>query len=289
MAEHAGDLLSALLDGQLSVREATLVRAHVADCDECARELEHVRDARRLVRGLPAVDVPSVFLAELSRDGAGDAVVPLGRRTTRRPPIGSIAASIAAGVLLLVLSSSTIGPGSLEPEVDGALARHASTVSALFGSSGERLTPLESVPATTSPPRSVDDLPPPYDVPARLAGYDLVDAYRSPGGLHVLYQRGAYGLSVFELPGSVDWDTLPSDGTRLELAGHDAWRWDGPPANGRVVVLEDDQMVMIVVGDELGSAVLDVAAALPGARDESMPTRMKRAVAKALELFSPLP
>ena len=286
MAEHAGDLLSALIDGQLSAPEATEVRAHVAACDACARELEDVRDARRLVRSLPAVDLPPSFLSELI---AGDSVVALGHRTSRRAPIGTIAASIAAGVVLLLLSSNSIGPHALQPEIDGALARHASTVSALLGSTGERLTPAESVPPTTSAQRSVDHLPAPYDAPSRIASYDLVDAYRSPGGLHLLYQRGDYGLSVFELSGSVDWGALPSGGTRLSLSGHDAWRWDAPPVNGRIVVLEDDGMVVMVVGDEPGSAVLDVAAALPEARTLSLPTRMQRVVAKALELLSPMP
>ena len=72
---HADELLSALLDGQLAADEAAEVRAHVAGCDDCARELDDVRQARRLVRELPAVDPPAWFLAELL---AGDDVTPFG-------------------------------------------------------------------------------------------------------------------------------------------------------------------------------------------------------------------
>jgi hypothetical protein len=46
-------------------------------------------------------------------------------------------------------------------------------------------------------------------------------------------------------------------------------------------------MVVIDVGDETGDAVLEVASELPEARDVSLPTRMRRAVARSLELLSP--
>lgn len=282
--DHAGDLLSALLDGRLPAEEATEVRAHVASCAECAAELEDVRVARRLVRQLPAVEPPAGFLAELL---AGDAVVPFGRRSRRLPAAANIGAAAIAGIVVLLLSSSTLGPASLRPEVQGAVSRHASTVSALLGSTGERLTPASEVVPTTAPPRDASSLPAPYAAPENLAGYELVDAYRSPGGVHLLYQRRGYGLSVFELPGSVDWGGLPTDGTAMSLAGHRAWRWDAAPANGRLVVLEDDGMVVIVVGDEPGDAVVDVAAELPSARDIPLSTRVKRAVARSLELLSP--
>lgn len=284
---HADDLLSALLDGQLTAAEADEVRAHVAGCDACAGELEDVRQARRLLRELPAVEPPPWFASELL---AGDDIIPLGRRTARRAAaIVNIGASVAAGVLLLVLSSSTLGPAALRPEVQGAVARHASTVSALLGGTGERLTPASEVVPTTAPQRDAASLPAPYEAPDRLADYRLVEAYRSPGGVHVLYQRGDYGLSVFELAGSVDWAALPEGGNRMTLAGHRAWRWDASPADGRLVVIEDDGMVVIVVGDEPGGAVLDAAAELPSARDLPLPTRMKRAVARAFELLSPAP
>jgi hypothetical protein len=282
---HADDRLSALLDGELTAAEAAEVRAHVDTCAECATELDDVRAARRAVRELPAVEPPATFLAELL---AGDAVVPLGRRSARVPAVANIGVAVLAGLAVLVFSSTSIGPAQLRPEVRGAVARHASTVSALLGSTGEHLAPdSEEVVPTTTPPRDASSLPAPYAAPETLGGYRLVDAYRSPGGVHVLYQRGDYGLSVFELPGSVDWSGLPEDGSSLSLAGHRAWRWEASPVDGRLVVFEDDGMVVIVVGDEPGEAVVDVAALLPDARDVPMTTRVKRAVARSLELLSP--
>ena len=282
---HAEDRLSALLDGQLTAADAAEVRAHVETCPECAAELDDVRAARRAVRELPAVEPPATFLAELL---AGDKVVPLGRRRAARvPAVANIGAAVVAGLAILVLASSSLGPAQLRPEVRGAVARHASTVSALLGSTGEHLAPDTEVVPTTAPPRDASSLPAPYAAPEKLGGYELVRAYRSPGGVHVLYQRGDYGLSVFELPGSVDWSALPEDGDELSLAGHRAWRWEASPVDGRLVVFEDDGMVVIVVGDEPGDAVLDVAARLPEARDVPMTARVRRAVARSLELLSP--
>lgn len=281
---HADDRLSALLDGQLTPIEAAEVRAHVETCADCATELGDVRAARRAVRELPAVEVPETFLAELL---AGDTVVPLGPRSARVPAVANIGAAVLAGLVILVFSSGSLGPAQLRPEVQGAVARHASTVSALLGSTGEHLAPETEVVPTTAPPRDASRLPAPYSAPARLAGYDLVDAYRSPGGVHLLYQDGDYGLSIFELPGSVDWGALPDDGSSMSLAGHRAWRWEASPVDGRLVVFEDEGMVVIVVGDEPGDAVLDVAAELPSARSVPMTARVRRAVARSLELFSP--
>jgi len=281
---HPDDQLSGLLDGQLTPTEAAEVRAHVESCAECAAELDDVRAARRAVRELPAVELPPSFLAELL---AGDSVVPLGRRRARVPAVANIGVAVIAGLAVLVFSSGSLGPAQLRPEVRGAVARHASTVSALLGSTGEHLAPDAEVVPTTAPPRDASRLPAPYSAPASLAGYDLVDAYRSPGGVHVLYQRGDFGLSVFELPGTVDWGALPDDGSTMSLAGHRAWRWEAAPVDGRLVVFEDEGMVVIVVGDEPGDAVLDVAAQLPSARSVPMTARVKRAVARSLELLSP--
>lgn len=286
--DHAGDALSALLDGELGAVEADEVRAHVAGCHECTRELDDVRTARRIVRQLPAVE-PSVDWLDGLLD---DAVVGRMHRR-RRAALANIAVSVAAALVLLVLSANVIGPARLHPEVANALERHASTVAALgdiFKAGLTRLAPANPAPPTTASQRSMTDLPAPYEAPKTLVGYRLIEAYRAPdGGVHLLYRKGQYGLSVFETPGGVDWSELPPGGTRMELSGHDAWRWDAQPARGRLVVLEGDDMTVMIVGDEPGDAVLSVAAALPRSQSLPMEQRVKRAVAKALELLSPAP
>ena len=286
---HAGDALSALLDGQLSVADAAAVRAHVATCDVCERELDDVRAARRLVRSLPAQEPPPGFLAALLHHD--DVVVPL---RPRRTVLAAVSGSVAAGLVLLVLSAASVTLSSVEPEVAASVERHASTVGALeaegqIARAGERFVSPASVPPTTSAVRSSDDLPAPYHAPETVAGYRLVEAYEMADGVHLLYRRGPYALSILETPGELDWDALPEDGTRLRVGAHDAWRWDGGGAEGRLYVVDDDGMVVVLIGDEPGDAVLEVAAALPEARSLSMGSRVQRSVAKALELFSPAP
>ena len=290
MSEHAGDTLSALLDGALTVDEAATVREHVERCDACTRELDDVRDARRLVRSLDAVEAPAWFLASLLEDDR--VVVPL--RRGRRAVLAAVSGSVAAGLLLLVVAAASVSLSAVDPEVAASVERHASTVGALeaegmIASAGDRFVSPASVPPTTSDVRSADDLPAPYHAPELVAGYRLVEAYEMDDGVHLLYRRGPYALSILELPGDVDWDALPDDGTRMRIGDHDAWRWDEVTADGRLYVVDGAGMVVVLVGDEPGDAVLDVAAALPGARSLPMTERVQRTVAKALELFSPAP
>ena len=280
MRAHPDDALSALLDGELASDEAAELRAHLDACASCQRELEEIRDVRRLVRALPAVEPTR----------------PLGLpRPASRYAVANVAASVAAGLLLLLVTSGRLGPASLKAEVAGAVERHASTISALqaggmMSDSSERLEPAWSVPPTTAPRRAVDDLPAPFGAPRVLGEYELVEGYRTPRGVHLLYRRGGYGLSVIEESGRLDWDALPAEeGHTMTIGGRRAWRWDAAPSRGRLVVFEHGGMVVTVVGDEPGDAVIDAVAAMPGARDLSMRDRVSRAVARALELLGPMP
>ena len=287
--QHAGDALSRLLDGDLSPVEAETVREHVAACDECERELEGVRVARRLVRSLPAVEPPPEFLTSLLDDR--DVVITL---RPRRAVLAAVSGSVAAGLVLLVLAATSLSLSSVPADVAESVERHASTVGALEAAGqiahmGDRFVSPSSVPPTTAQVRSADDLPAPYHAPETVAGYELVEAYEMADGVHLLYRRGPYALSIFETSGDLDWDALPEDGTRLRVGRHDAWRWDELTADGRLYVVDGDGMVVVLIGDEPGDAVLDVAASMPEARSLSMRSRVQRSVAKALELFSPAP
>lgn len=108
---HPFDLLSGLLDDEISPDEAARVTSHLASCDECRTELSAVREARDLVRALPEVDAPIPLL-------------PAARRTRRW--IGA-AASVAAGLLAVGLA---FGPGApAEPlDLDRLADRHTTRV-----------------------------------------------------------------------------------------------------------------------------------------------------------------
>lgn len=268
MAEHSGDVLSALLDGELAAAEAAVAREHVASCAECARELGAVREARRLLRELPAVEPPSTFLDDLLAAGAADdAVVPLPPRRRGAMLAGLAAASVAvAAAVAVVVAAPWSSTDTLDPELEVALEHHDSTVGALedegvIDRGTTRLTGQQPAPPTTAEVQPLDEVDDDFDTPAELAGYELVGAYEVGDGVHLVYRSGAYGLSVFMREGEVDFDDLPAGGTRVEVAGRRAWRWDDM-ADGRLLVIEGDDVVITIAGDEPGDAVLDVAGAL---------------------------
>jgi hypothetical protein len=280
---HPGEALSDLLDGRLSPDEAERIRAHLLVCPECAHELAAVRDARAALRSLPAVELPPQFLERLLDDD--DVVVPF----VRRPRVlGRAATAVAAGLILVVGVGGHPAP-AVSAEVNGAVQTHAATVSAIsaqLGGPDPIMAPGEVTPSTL--PHRSTDVPRPYLAPKQLGDYHLAEAFRSPHGVHLLYERGEYGLSVFEQEGDVDFDRLPLPGQRLRIAGDEAWRWTGPRAAGRVLVLERDGVVITIVGDESQDAVLSAAEALPdGARAVTLEKRLRRACGDALDALSP--
>lgn len=286
---HPGEALSALADGELPAGERSVVAAHVEGCPECAGELRALRAVRDALRALPAVEPPPGFPDRLVTD--------LGRRAgPRRQPalLGTAAAMAVAAVALVLLAPSLMGLGRYRPEVQQALVRHVASVSALAavgsttadgGATDLGLSP--PVTPSTAVPREVEDLPEPYLAPSELAGgYRLVDAFAHPDGLHLVYERGRYALSVFETPGELDPAGLPPGGRPVQ--GDTAtWRWESDGVAGRVVVLARDGMVVTVVGDEPGDAVLFAARSLPEAPPPSAVQRLRRAAAQVLRELSP--
>jgi anti-sigma factor RsiW len=139
---HLGDVLSALLDDELSPTEAAAAREHLGRCRSCASELDQVRTARAWVRGLPAVDPPFGFLERLvlgerraGRGGRRFGAVPMRRGVA----IGALAASAAAAVGLLGLAPPRESPVS--PSVARLVEAHA-TGASLEGDPLSRLAPL---------------------------------------------------------------------------------------------------------------------------------------------------
>jgi len=67
MNAHLGDLLSAMLDGELTPGELVGVRAHLDLCPQCQHELQRISETRTLVRDLPAVEPPFGFYERMVR------------------------------------------------------------------------------------------------------------------------------------------------------------------------------------------------------------------------------
>ena len=286
---HPEDALSALLDGELSAAEAAVVRAHVVSCADCSAELDAVREARAALRSLPAIEPPAGFFESLLADGLPEPAsrAQPARVVPMRSAMASAAAAVAAG-LLLVVGFGGHDASAVSPEVSGAVERHAATLSAVSASLGGPnpiVAPGEVTP-TTAPRRSPDHLHRPFTAPKELAGYQLTQAFESPEGVQLLYEKDGYGLSVFEQRGALNAEEL-AQGTRIKVGDDDGWRWEGGTADGRVIVVERGDLVFTVVGDESAAAVLAAAEDLPGSPEAGFTTRFHRACGDALDALSP--
>ncbi|MDP8937936.1 MAG: zf-HC2 domain-containing protein [Actinomycetota bacterium] len=118
---HLGDLLSALLDGELPPSAEAAARAHLAGCEACAAELDATRAVRLAVRALPAVEPPFGFYERMR---------PSSRpwwRDHRRTVAAALAGSAAASALFLGASSAPQQPVS--PSVATLIEAHATSAS----------------------------------------------------------------------------------------------------------------------------------------------------------------
>ena len=135
---HLGDLLSALLDRELSMEEELAARQHLDECTRCAAELEDVRLARTWVRGLPAVEPPFGFLEHIIYG-------PEPRRYVARPSlrrrvgVAALTVSAAAAVALVGVTPPRDTPVS--PSVARLVEAHA-TGASMDNEPLSRLAPL---------------------------------------------------------------------------------------------------------------------------------------------------
>jgi anti-sigma factor RsiW len=285
MTTHAGDELSALIDGELDAEQARIVREHIATCPECAAELDAVRFGRSMVRLLPAVDPPPRFL---------DDVIPalashqFQKKRTRGVVVVQFLA--VAVIALLVVAGYDREETEVVPEVAASVEQHASTAQAMSVGMGSGFDDLVagSVTPSTTPPQRPEQLPEPFVAPRELAGYTLVGGFLIEGGVQLLYENGEHSISLFEKPGELDYDQLPAQGHRVDVDGKDAWIWDRDHADGRVLVVQSDDLVVTLVGDN-HTDVKAAAAALPGTPSTTPLDRLRQACADALSQLGPAP
>src|SRR4051812_21691102 len=151
---HLGDVLSALLDGELAYDEAVAARAHLQACPFCRAELDATASTRTLVRSLPMLDPPHGLIDTIIATPAGDeadeeaAVVPItSRRPARSKPMAAVAGMAAAVALFALL----VGPHrnrTVSPPVSTFVDAHAPSSAGDDPISG--LAPV-AVPASFSP------------------------------------------------------------------------------------------------------------------------------------------
>jgi anti-sigma factor RsiW len=93
MPTHLGDLVSALLDGELTQAERAAADAHLASCPACRAALQATASARSLLRALSPVEPPFAFYEHMRR-----------AEHRRRPAPWLAAAAAAAAVVTLAVS-----------------------------------------------------------------------------------------------------------------------------------------------------------------------------------------
>lgn len=136
MTPHAGDALSALLDGELSPAEEAGIRVHLAECEACRDELAATEGMRSLVRDLPPLDLPPIVVERARWVGRA-------RRPSRLAAAAAAVAAVAASALFVAAGAGRQDPVS--PEMGRLVEVHAT--SGANGDPVSQLTPA-AVPAS---------------------------------------------------------------------------------------------------------------------------------------------
>src|SRR3954470_2118400 len=117
MSPHPGDLLSALLDGELSPGEERGVRAHIAGCAECQRELQYIGEARTWVRDMPPVDPPFGLFERMLRP----------RHRWARAGVAALAGAAAVSVAVMAMAAPR--ESNVSPHVARLVNAHTASAS----------------------------------------------------------------------------------------------------------------------------------------------------------------
>jgi hypothetical protein len=266
--EHADDLVSAHLDGELEAETARWVDEHLEVCAECAATAAATSAARQLLRDAPPVD--------------GGRVV--GRFVARHRAVirtGTAFVGVAAvGLAALGLTSAVLHP-EVAPDVGAITAVHLSAESA-----GGEGAPSDPVMATAVPGmRPVDRVGRLYAAPPAVLGsharLSLHAVYDGDDLVFAVYRDGLAVVSVFEQPGRLDWRSLP-DGETRRVGARPVWVGRGAPV---VMVTEvGDLVVTVVARDE--RAATAVVEGLPTMRRSSTMDRLHDACMRFTEAFA---
>src|SRR4249920_577260 len=107
--EHADELISASLTGDLTDVERAALEQHLAGCARCQATLAAFRQERQLISGMRHVQPPADLGARV-RTGIEAGELPWWRRrSTLVPVVGSLGA-VAAGLLAVVVLSNLRPP-----------------------------------------------------------------------------------------------------------------------------------------------------------------------------------
>lgn len=250
---HPDDLLSAHVDGELDPATDAWVVDHLAGCPGCRRAAAELTEARSLLRGLPPVDASPVIEGFLARH----------RRGIR---LGGGFVAVAGLVLLALGLTAATEHRRLVPDVSGLAAVHAEQAHGdLRGM--ERRT------------RSAYAAPPGFlGSTVQLSRHEI---WHDTDMDAVVYRDGDVDVSVYQQPGRLDWDDLPS-GDVVTIGDHDVWFGPGPPV---VAVTQRGDLVVTVVSADR-AAVLTAVAGMPEWRRRATWDRVHDACQRVVQVFA---
>lgn len=116
------DLLSAYIDGELTPSEAVSVTSHLSNCKHCRQELIALQQTINLLHDLPEIELPVHFHAQVC-----ERLRNVNLKQSRNKRFKSwywfpVGASVAAAVLLMIVSFNVITPFTSVPRGDSALS-----------------------------------------------------------------------------------------------------------------------------------------------------------------------
>lgn len=252
---HAGDLVSARIDGELDPETAAWVDDHLAACASCREIADVAAEARSWVKSAPTVDASPVVEGVINH---------------RRRLVGTGLAFVgAAGVVLAALAlTASVAHPTVVPDLDALVAAHQT-------SSHDRMDGAEAVANAGRP----------YVTPASMTS-DLGNLTRrgvfdGPDLTAAVYGGTDQEVSVYQQPGRLDWDSLP-EGSLADTGGRTVWLRAGTPV---VAVTEVGDLVVTVVSDHQ-DAVRAVLEELPGTERSSTFERIHDSCQRLIEVFA---
>ena len=128
MSRHVErEILSALIDGELSADERRMVHEHLQTCADCRETVEEFTQIHGLVGELPRLIAPAAFITEVVehpvRRPVTQHVVTVALSGRRR----WVALGVAATALGISLAGLATSPPAEEAPVNAFIERHVST------------------------------------------------------------------------------------------------------------------------------------------------------------------
>lgn len=164
--EHADELISASLTGDLSELEQSTLTRHLADCARCRDTLGAFREERRLISGMRHVAPPRDLGARIRTaiDSGSRGSLPWWRRTsallTGTAVLGAVAAGLLAVVVLTNVRQPDVAQQSPSPSaITSAVASASASASVSAAPSATSSASAEPVPTPSAPAPPIDPEP----------------------------------------------------------------------------------------------------------------------------------